>query len=76
MFPLSTKCACNSLYTFSSFSWIWSHLLKKSLKENFIVCAVFNHNYPFIDQTRHKYIFNSKVRAFINICFMFNSNLL
>ena len=23
-----------------SFLWIWSHLLKKSLMENFILCAV------------------------------------
>ena len=23
-----------------SFLWIWSHLLKKSLMENFIICAV------------------------------------
>ena len=23
-----------------SFRWIWSHLLKKSLKKNFIFCAV------------------------------------
>ena len=28
-----------------SFLWIWSHLLKKSLIENFIFCAVNNNLY-------------------------------
>ena len=30
-------CKCDQI---RSFLWIWSHLLKKSLKENFIFCAV------------------------------------
>ena len=28
-------------FALHSFLWIWSHLLKKSLMENFIFCAVF-----------------------------------
>ena len=29
--------------------WIWSHLLKKSLMENFIFCAVLNEVFPTIN---------------------------
>ena len=35
---LSSK--CNQISSFCSFLRIWSHLLKKSLMENFIFCAV------------------------------------
>ena len=31
--------------TKSAGNWIWSHLLKKSLRENFIFCAVSNYRF-------------------------------
>ena len=39
---LGSKCATGNTYTavIRSFLQIWSHLLKKSLLENFIFCAV------------------------------------
>ena len=39
-----------------SFLGIWSHLLKKSLMENFIFCAVFDQNTKF--QRKTKFIEN------------------
>ena len=39
---LSMKDFLSKCDQISSFLWIWSHLLKKSLMENFIFCAVFN----------------------------------
>ena len=43
-----------------SFLWIWSHLLKKSLMENFIFCAVY---------TPVNYVFLLKSRLLILCCF-------
>ena len=34
-----------------SFLWIWSHLLKRSLKQNFIFCAVYK--FPFLKWFRN-----------------------
>ena len=45
-----------------SFLWIWSHVLKKSLMENFIFCPVITHT-KYYDMLK---ISNRYLRQFIN----------
>ena len=50
-----------------SFLWIWSHLLKKSLMENFIFCAVWSVYYLLIYSVYH--LTKRKVCRIPLVCF-------
>ena len=43
--------------------WIWSHLLKKSLTENFIFCAVTVSDYGFKNISQERWVCNKSMKV-------------